>query len=56
MPGPSTEGRGRYVVNLAKASGCRPDFPIAARTRNVEKVSFVQSSPELGTKEIEAFG
>src|SRR5688500_2619016 len=49
IPGPSDEACDEYVVNFANELGCRPDFPIAARTRIVEKVGLSQPNASVGT-------
>src|SRR5262245_5462345 len=47
-PGPCEDVCDENVVNLSKASGWRPDLPIAARNRTVENVALLHPSACVG--------
>ena len=59
-PGPRSDGSATNVVNLSKAPGCRPDCPMAARSRRVGtravKAEWPQPAIALGMTDTLAFG
>ena len=49
-------GVGEYVVNLSNTPGCRPDVPMAARSRRVGNQENLQASRSLTSADTLALG